>query len=123
MSSERLLWRVRGSQRQPPAMGGIRAFADTPSNEVAPIPDPPNLYPRRGTSHGRSLDDVFAARRLLSVAPSYRNLIRLWPHSAHIGKHPSGRRLRLDEANRARGCKSTVCPPDKDVTGSAIYRC
>jgi hypothetical protein len=36
MSSERLLWRVRGSQRRPPAMGGNPTFAEaTVRGEVA----------------------------------------------------------------------------------------
>jgi hypothetical protein len=37
MSSERLLWRVRGSQRRPAAMGGFRTVAEAWLNgEIAP---------------------------------------------------------------------------------------
>ena len=53
MSSERLLWRVHGSQRRPPALGGLRAYSSrlgedrSPGNSRHSIASANELSPKR----------------------------------------------------------------------------
>ena len=82
MSSERLLWRVRGSQRRPPAMGGYLPLATGVSTVRYPIPQRTFKYV---ATVQRVTDETcqFRTTRLPFDRPKIRIIRRHWRITMH----------------------------------------